>query len=109
MSPKAAAGQADLARDFDLAEAAGRTSRTGSVFGGSEQGAAPAAFPPPRLGLGVNPLGPHAWSTVDKAALLLLTRDYLERDRRTQRQQNQKNPPLELSKKVLAGTFDESS
>ena len=48
----------DLGGDFDLAGAAGRAARTGSVFGGSDQGTASSQFPPPWRGLGMNPLGP---------------------------------------------------
>ena len=43
---------------MDLAEAAGRAARTGSVFGGSNQGAASTQFPAPWPGLGMDPLGP---------------------------------------------------
>ena len=46
----AGAGQEDLGVDFSLAGAA--------EGGGSDQGAASAAFPPPCLGLGLNPRGP---------------------------------------------------
>ena len=53
--PNAAAGQHDPGGDFNLAGGAGRAARTGSVFGGSDQGT--TAFPPPWPGLGLNPLG----------------------------------------------------
>ena len=56
--PKTTAGPEDLGGDFDLAGAAGRAARTGSVFGGSDQGAASTQFPPPWPGLGMDPLGP---------------------------------------------------
>ena len=46
-------GQEDPGSDFNLAGAAGRAARTGSVFGGSDQGT--TAFPPPWPGLGLNP------------------------------------------------------
>ena len=39
--PNTTGGPEDLGRDFDLAGAAGRAARTGSVFGGIDQGAAP--------------------------------------------------------------------
>ena len=55
--PSAAAGQEDLGGDFNLAGTAGRAARTGCVYGGSDQGAASAAFPPPWPVLGLNPLG----------------------------------------------------
>ena len=52
--PNAAAGKDDI----NLAGAAARAARTGSVFEGSDQGAASTAFPPPWPGLGLNLLGP---------------------------------------------------
>ena len=39
--PIATGGIEDLGGDFDLAGAAGRAPRTGSVFGGSDQGRPP--------------------------------------------------------------------
>ena len=60
--PSAAAGQEDLKGDFNLAGAADGATRTGSVFGRSDQGAASAAFPPPWPGLGLNPPGPNVKS-----------------------------------------------
>ena len=51
-------GPEDPARDFDLAGAVGRAARTGSVFGGSDRGAASTQFPPPMPALGMKPLGP---------------------------------------------------
>ena len=51
-------GTEDLGGDSDLAEAAGRAARIGSVFGGSDQGTAASQFPPPWPGLGMNPFGP---------------------------------------------------
>ena len=53
--PNAAAGQEDPGGDFNLAGAARRAARTGSVFGGSAQDT--TAFPPPWSGMGLNPLG----------------------------------------------------
>ena len=53
--PNAAADQEDPGGDFNLAGAAGRAARTGSVFGESDQGT--TTFPPPWPGLGLNPLG----------------------------------------------------
>ena len=98
--PKAAARLADLARDFDLAEAAGGASRTGSVFGGSDQGAAPAAFPPPRPRLGVNSLGPTlgAQSTGSAAAT----------DTRLAEEEEAKHNDSKSRKKPSAGALEES-
>ena len=56
--PNTTAGPEDFGGDFDLAGAAGRAARTGSVFGGSDQEAASTQFPPPWPGLGMGPLGP---------------------------------------------------
>ena len=56
--PNTTGGTEDLEGDFDLAGAAGRAARTGSVFGGSDQGTASPQFPPSWPGLGMNPLGP---------------------------------------------------
>ena len=56
--PNAAAGQEDPEGDFNLAGAAERAARTGSVFGESDQGT--MTFPPPWPGLGLNPLGCRA-------------------------------------------------
>ena len=56
--PSAAAGQEDLRGDFSLAGAGGRAARSGSVFGGGDQGAASMAFPPPWPRLRLNPFGP---------------------------------------------------
>ena len=56
--PNTTGGTEDLGGDFGLAGAAGRAARTGSVFGGSDQGTASSQFPPPRPGLGMNPVGP---------------------------------------------------
>ena len=53
MSPNAAAGQEDPGGDFNLAGAAERVARIGSVFGGDQD---TTAFPPPWPGLGLNPL-----------------------------------------------------
>ena len=50
--PNTTGGTEDLVGDFDLAGAAGRAARTGSVFGGSDQGTASSQFPPPWPGLG---------------------------------------------------------
>ena len=46
--PNTTDGTEDLGGDFDLAGAA----RTGSVFGGSDQGTASSQFPPPWPGQG---------------------------------------------------------
>ena len=54
----ATAGPEDLGGDVDLAGAAGRGARTGSVFEGSDQGAESTQFPPPWPWLGMNPLEP---------------------------------------------------
>ena len=56
--PNATGGPEDPRGDPDLAGAAGRAARTGSVFGGSDQGAASAQFPPPWAGPGMHPLVP---------------------------------------------------
>ena len=61
--PNTAAGPEDLGNTFDLARAAERAARTGSVFGGSDPGAASTQFPPPSPGLGMNPLGPKPLPT----------------------------------------------
>ena len=56
--PNTTGGTEDPGGDIDLAGAAGRAARTGSVFGGSDQGIASSQFTPPWPGLGMNPLGP---------------------------------------------------
>ena len=56
--PNTTGGTEDRGGDFDLAGAAGRAARTGSVFGGSGQGTASSQFPPPWPGLGMDPHGP---------------------------------------------------
>ena len=52
--PNTAADQEDPGGDFNLAGAAGRAARTGSVFGGCDQDT--TAFPPPWPGLELNPI-----------------------------------------------------
>ena len=77
--PNAAAGQGNLGSDFTLAGAAERAARTGSVFGGSDQGAASAAFPPPWPGLGLNLLGPTFRAETQHGAAADPTCSWLQR------------------------------
>ena len=56
--PNTTDGPEDLGVDFDLAGAAWRAARTGSVYGASDQGAVSMQCSPPWSGLGMNLLGP---------------------------------------------------
>ena len=96
--PNAAAGQEDLGGDFNLAGAAGRATRTGSVFGRSDDGAASAAFPPPWPGLGLNPLGAE---THHRAAADPTVPPLPEEE--VEGAAEREDPSTELLRRVLAG------
>ena len=56
--PNTTDGPEDHGGDFDLAGVAWRAARTGSVYGGNNQGAVSTQCSPPWSGLGMNLLGP---------------------------------------------------
>ena len=77
-----------------LAGAAGRAPRTGSVFGGSDQG----TFPPPWPGLGMNPPGPALRAeTYTDPTVLPLPEEGVEATAEPE------IPSAEILRRVLAG------
>ena len=98
--PNTTGGTEDLGSDFDLAGAAGRAARTGSVFGGSDQGTASSQFPPPWPGLGMNPLGPTFSAETQRDP----TVPPLPEEEGGEATAEPEDPSAELLRRVLAGS-----
>ena len=102
--PNAAAGE-DLGGDLNLAGAAGRDARTGSVLGRSDQGAAPAALPPPWPGLGLNPCGPTFRAETQHGVAADRTTPPLP-EKEEEGAAEPADPSTELLRKMLAGNCE---